>query len=473
MIVALVALVVAVLASVALSTGNQADSASARDRNSAAALGVTEAGVHEAIAKIESLVASDSGFVRPFSFTGSTAEGSYSVDVTRVSQGFLIDAQGTVGGDQTGRTRRVHVSLLPPETFGDGKAYSLFSSTSTDVRNNDVVIGDVWSNDSITMRPDSRLDGSLTSAQSWIKLESRAIVNGNAWSGGFDPVAGSAISLAAGSTITGWAKASVTAPTDPETCSGATAVRPHYDAATASTSSIAGTVTTFGQVNPALGTTGPRLEGVCTPAPAPIAMPTFTFNRSSYDPATYREFSSVAAFQSWLNTPSTNGQNLIGTFVVNESAPSQAKRIDLTGTKLLGDVTLITNAPVMTGAIDDTKVAGRAVVTIVSNYAPPTSTACEVSSDTSECAIHLKNNLDASCRTAVLAYSNRGPTAIKNVQPMCGSVIAQGVLLRNSQTVRFDAAVQRVVGLGPSSYEIARWEECRPRRGSSTEPCDA
>jgi hypothetical protein len=141
--------------------------------------------------------------------------------------------------------------------------------------------------------------------------------------------------------------------------------------------------------------------------------------------------------------------------------------------KLAGDMTLITNAPVMTGAIDDTNVTGRAIVTLISHYEPPTSTACDVNNDASECAVHLKNNFDPSCKTSVLVYADRGPSAIKNPQAMCGSVMAEGILLKNSQTVKFDPAVLRVIGLGPSTYEIAQWEECRPWKAAATEACDA
>jgi len=466
--VVIVAMLIGSLTSLAMTTGQQANTSSARDRNSEQALDVSEAGVHQAISKIDAL-SQDGSFVDSFTFTGSTAEGNYDVDVTRMAdEGFIIESTGDVGGPTLNRERKLKVTFAPPELF-PGELLALFSSTSIELKNNDILAGDIWANDSVLIRQGVNHNGSVTAAQSWFQMEAQGRVGGNVWSGGFNFTGSKwAMDIGQNSVIEGWAKASVT---DPETCDGE--IFQNYDVEMAQGASIGKDLTTFGEKNGGSvgGTTSIH---TCTAAPAPRPMPVFNFDHDNYPaegcdgcPPGYRHpepFTSVAAFKTYLDS---QGGNLHGVFEVNDPAPSQADspvphRINLTGAHITGDVTIVTNAPVFTNSIDDDAVTDSANFVVVSHYEPPTSTGCDVNHDDSECAVHLKNNFDPDCRIAVLVYSDKGPSAIKNNDDMCGSVVSEGILIKNNQELNVDPRVQRIVGFGPVTWEIARWEEVPP-----------
>jgi hypothetical protein len=454
--VTIVSMLVGVLASLVLATGQRADTDSVGDANHETALGVAEAGLHEAIAKIEAQAAGS--FLAAFSFSGATPQGPYEVGVTRSGQGFVIDSTGTAGGDALGRTRRIRATLRPPRLFGEDEGFALFSESYIELKNNNSITGNVWSNGSVLASQNATLEGSITAAQGWVRLDKDVRVSDNVWSGGYNAADGWAISLDTNTTVGGWAKASVAAPSDSLTCGGETP--DNYNVSMANGSAVTGNVTTLGGVV-GLGsaTVGSVTAGACTPASAARPLPTFTFNRNNYDPATYHEFSSVSDFQYWLNNPAGNGDALEGTFVIQDLEPSQANRVDLSGTSIVGDTTIITNAPVFTNQIADNSAADQASFVLVSNYDPPTGTACNVNVDSSECAIHVKNDFDLSCRTAVLLYADLGPIAVKNNQRMCGAILAEAILIKNNQSLSVDARVDRMIGFGAQTYEIALWEE--------------
>ncbi|MEX0873745.1 MAG: hypothetical protein WD646_11770 [Actinomycetota bacterium] len=458
--VVIVSMLIGALTSLAMTTGQHANTSSTRDRNSEQALNVSEAGVHQAISRIDAQSASNT-FVDSFSFAGSTAEGDYSVDVTRMgNDGFIIDSTGSVGGSSLGRDRRINVTFAPPELF-PGELLALFSSTSIELKNNDILAGDIWANDSVLIRQGVNHNGSVTAAQSWFQLEGNGRVGGNVWSGGYNADGTWAIDVGQNSIIGGWAKASVTAPADPETCDGET--HENYDVVMSSGSSIGGDLTTLGERLGGGSVGGTIALHTCTAAPAPRPLPEFnpfvgTFDNPD-DPDDYLEFASVDAFQTWLTGQSGN---IEGVLVVTEPAPSQANRINLSGANLIGDTTIVTNAPVFTNGIGDDGVADSAKFVVVSHYQAPISTGCDVNHDSSECAIHAKNNFDPDCRVAVLLYADNGPVAVKNNNEMCGTVVSEGILIKNNQELNVDPRVQRTVGFGPTTWEIARWEEIPP-----------
>ncbi len=463
--VVIVAMLIGSLTSLAMTTGQQANTSSTKDRNHEQALDVSEAGVHQAVAKIDELT-STQGFVDSFSFTGSTSEGDYDVAVTRRGDdGFIIESTGDVGGSHLTRKRKLKVTFAPPELF-PGELLALFSSTSIELKNNDILAGDIWANDSVLIRQGVNHNGSVTAAQSWFQIEANGRVGGNVTSGGYHADGTWAINMGQHSEIGGFAKASVTAPADPETCDGET--HGNYDVVMDNDSSIGGDLTTLGERLGGGFVGGDIAIHTCTAAPAARPMPDHAAVTGNYDQGTlHPTFNSVAEFQTWLNTNS----GMHGTFVINDPAPSQSNRIDLSGEDLVcntvaGEVncntTIITNAPVFTNGIEDDLVTEEGRFVVISHYKPPTSTGCDVNHDGSECAIHAKNNFDPDCRTAVLLYADKGPVAVKNNNEMCGSVISEGILIKNNQELNVDPRVQRVVGFGPTTWEIARWEEIPP-----------
>jgi hypothetical protein len=431
------------------------------------------------------------------SFSGTTPQGKYWYWVTRcgrsltpalpcpgaaLAQGFIVDIQAATGVNILKRGRHVQVTLTPPARFPNNASYALFSNTSIVVQNNDQVLdGDVWANDNVLVsnsNADPTLRGSLTSLKGWIELDQGVHVTGNAWSGGYNTSGSSpwAVNLGGGAIVDGWVKASVYNPTDPTTCGNET--RSNYNVVMSSGSSIGSGLTTLGTPTGAGTVHDPHNYGVCSSSSPPQPFPTFNQNDLSLS---HPPFDSVAAFQGWMYCEGGLG-NLQGTFIVNESEPGQTgngtncnnndeasyHRIDLTGATLTGPLTIVSNAPIYTGSLDDSQVPCpqlpcNSVLTLVSHYQPATSTSCSTVDDNSECAVHIKNsftlNANGTCKTATLVYADLGPVAIKNGGNFCGSVESDGILVKNGQTVTYDARVDRILGFGDSAYAVTRWQE--------------
>jgi hypothetical protein len=482
--VMLVSMLVGSLSALALATGRQADTSSTSDRNHDQSLAAAEAGVHEAIVQFGQRAAA--GNTQPFSIATSTpppvpsipsgttttcptsspnplASAAYPLGVYYVcftkdaTTGYYwIDSEGSVGGQHFGRKRHVRVQLVPPNIFPNNGKYALFSYTDIALKDNDTVDGSVWANQSFTFANNSTVNGNVTAATSWIDISANgAKLNGDALSGGYNS-GGWAINIGS-NPLTGSVRAASSVPS----CQGETAS--NYNIA--GSGAISGAVTTFGSMPS--GTHGtPYAPNTCTPAPAAEPMPAFTFNKANYGctlsgptwtcPSTYHEFSSVSAFQTWL---SGNSGTVQGTFWVNDPAPSESNRIDLSGAQVVGTTTIVTNAPVFTNGIGDSGGAASQTFTVVSHYTPPVNSSCDYNHDSSECAIHIKNNFDTSCKTAVLIYADNGPVAIKNNQLMCGSVVGNGMIIKNNQNLNFDGRVQRMFGFGPDAFEVGSWQE--------------
>src|SRR6185503_20241213 len=111
-------------------------------RSAVQALHVGEAGVQDAIAKLQQTDGAYTG-----TFTGSTDEGTYNVTVTpQTRHRFQIDSVGSAGaGAGLTATRRLRVTLAPPPSF----LYALFSQTTIDTKNNDTIVGDIWANQNV------------------------------------------------------------------------------------------------------------------------------------------------------------------------------------------------------------------------------------------------------------------------------------------------------------------------------------
>lgn len=449
--------VLATLTLLMLTVGSHTDVASARGRHWIQALHVAESGVDQAIAKIQ---AGDGAFTG--SFTGTTDEGSYTASVSRSSRNvYTIDVTGSVrAGSQLSATRELQVTMAPPSTFRN----AVYSFTSLETKNNDVILGDAWANQNIVLADNSRVTGSVTAATGYIVLNNGAIIEGNAQSGGYNSDDDHSIYVGPNGRIGGWATASVTAPPDPVTCGGTSPDK--FEVYVSSGGNIAGDVTTWGTKDGA-GTVGPPgivKSNTCTPAPASISMPVFTYNELNYDAATLHEFgdpssssaTAVADFHNWLNAQP--GREVQGTFYINQSGVvSQTVRLDLTGVVITGDTTIITNTPIYSNGMSDS--TSDAIVFLASYYKPPTNSTCDINQDGSECSIHLKNNFAPSGATALLAYSPYGPTAIKNNASQTGAVYGDSVQVKNNQTLTYDARIERVVGFGDTHLEIIKWIE--------------
>ncbi len=450
--------VIGTLSALVMSAGTHSDFASGRGRSWVQALHVAESGVERAIAKLQETSATYTG-----SFTGTVSEGNYSVTVTRVSRNKVrIESSGAVGGTGPGlsATRRLRVTMGPPPNF----KYALFSYTSIDTKNNDAIVGDLWANKNVIVDANDVITGSVTAANGYIRLRNRSRVTGDLVSGLFDEAESASILLEELAIVEGNAKASVTAPTDPVTCGGETTG--NYDVRLQSGSRIDGNVTTWGtRTGP--GTVGGTVSNnACTAAPAVKDLPVFTFSPENYDAATLRQFGtattpSAAAVSEFHAHVAASGKRIQGTYFINQANPvSQAVRVDLTGVTITGDTTIITNTPVFSNGVDSN--ATGAIFVLVSTYSPPAGTSCDLNQDNSECSVHLKNNFQPSTNTAVLVYSPYGPVAIKNNQDYFGSIYSDDIIIKNNQTLTYDARVERVVGFGDATYVVEQWLELNP-----------
>ncbi|HVL32178.1 MAG TPA: pilus assembly PilX N-terminal domain-containing protein, partial [Actinomycetota bacterium] len=202
--------VIGTLSVTMLSVGSHSDQTTARSRHSVQALHVAESGVEQAIAKIEDAGGSFSG-----SFTGATEEGRYEVIVTAEGRNrFTIESRGGVRAQRRlGAERVLRVTLAPPSVF----KHALFSYTTLETKNNDVIEGDAWANQSVILASGTTVSGSVTGATGYVLLKGGAVVNGDANAGGFN-ASRRAITLENNAQLLGKATASVTAPPDPVSC---------------------------------------------------------------------------------------------------------------------------------------------------------------------------------------------------------------------------------------------------------------
>lgn len=449
--------VIVTLAVMSMTVANHADKAAARGRHWVQALHVAESGVEKAIAKIE-----QSG-VYTGTITGSTAEGTYTVSVTHDSRmNYTLTATGAVRqGRQLSATRKLRVTLSPPASF----KYALFSNTSVVTKNNDRIEGDIWANQNAVVTQGTVVTGSITGATGYVHIDNGSRVDKDVTAGGFNPATNYAVHLSTNGIVGGNATASVVNPPDPITCGGA---NPNsYTVRLDSGAVINGWAKSWGSKTGPGNVAGGATNNICLPAPATIPLPTFTYSPSNYDPATLREFgtpttpsaNAVTDFNNWVNAQP--GKQISGTFYVNQSgAVNQSTKLDLTGTTIVGDLTIITNTPIFSNGTADT-VSPEKIAVLISSYKPPTGTICSVDDDLTECSIRLKNNFQTGCATAILAYAPFGPTAIKNNQEACGAVYSDSIEIMNNQTLKYDARVERVVGFGPRTLEINRWLEVR------------
>jgi hypothetical protein len=464
----MVSLLVAALGSLALTPGRQATWSSTSDRNHEAALGVAEAGVQKVMARMEAQKAGAYSGECPYlsmvpgdvidsaSCDGSTDQGPYELEVTRTADGFRIDSLGRTGGSTLGRGRRVLATILPPRMFPeDSSDYALVSKTSIDLKNNDHVFsGDIFANDGIRVESNAIINGSVTSARSWVQTESGTTIT-NIWSGGYN-TEGSAVDVRG--TVTGWVKASAANPADCTSLPNS-----NYDVMLGD---VDGSVTTLGSV---LGTPGGgSMPATCTQAAAPKELTPFYYDPQNYatDPPTLHEFTgpnALADFNAWREN---NPGPVHGTFYIMPpyTPTAQLPRVDLTGWSIDGTTTIITNYPVFTGDLNDDSLPDGATAkfVVVSHYAPATGTSCDVNHDDSACAIHAKNHFQASCRTASLLYAENGPVAMKNNSRFCGAVLSNGILIKNNQELNYDEKIDHVIGFGRTVWGIAKWEEAKP-----------
>jgi hypothetical protein len=439
-----IVMVAAMLAAVILVQGSSTDRHSGRGANWNKSLQNADAGVEQAIAQLQ---ANDGGVPAPFS--AATADGEYDVTVTALGRNrYQIDSTGRAGTVEGLATERhVRVVMGPPKSF----KYALFSLTSVDTKNNDIVNGDIWANEEVTIDQNDTVNGSVTSATRYVTMENGSVITGDVQTGGYN-AAGYALE---GRVIDGNVKASSTSP--------GCADDPGHDKYRVSANSIGGKLTTWSIFATGQSDASKLFTMTCTEAPATKPIPEFHYNPANYDPAPV-EFDCATGcaddFQSYVNAHKNNMQ---GTFVVLGPTNDPDQYVDITGIKVSGDLTIIANGPIMadqgsadvTAANDDDK-----LMVLVSYYEPPGGAACASNGgNPGDCAIGIKNNFQVTDNTATLVYAPNGPVAFKNNAEFFGAVYADNIVMKNNQITTYDPRVEQVVGFGPVTLEQESWQE--------------
>ena len=441
--------VIATLGVLMLATATHTDKATARGRHRTQALHVAESGIEQALARIQAA----QGSLASTSFSGDTELGDYDVTITRLPRNtYEIESVGGVRrGRVLGAERRIKVTLQPPLTFDK----ALFSYTTVETKNNDIINGDVWGNHNVILALGTQVYGSAVAAAGYVDIGSTSIVDGELWSGGYNPDGGYAIRIRSTAQVGSDIKASVQS----VGCSGSD--NSNYKIRLDSGVIVGGDATTWGPLVEGSGIQGATYLNTCTQSPPTKSLPTFTFAPSNYDSVTYfgtPTSSSLTATTEFRNHILGLGNRISGTFYINQADPvSQSTRIDLTNTVITGDTTIITNTPIFTNGTTDE--ISDATLTLISTYDPPASSSCDVNDDASECSMHIKNNLSISGTTAVALYAPYGPVAIKNNAEQFGAIFADSIQIKNNQTLTYDDRVARIVGFGEVTYEVTRWEE--------------
>jgi hypothetical protein len=427
--------IAATLAAVILTQGSSTERHSARGANWNQALQTADAGVEEAIAKLQA-----GNGALPAPFTTVHSDGEYSVTVTYLGRNrYQIDSTGTVGQAAGLRTERtVRVVMGPPKTF----EFALLSFTDIDTKNNNHVVGDVWANGNVTIDNNDVVDGDVTAATGFVTMRNGSRVNGDVVSGGYN---GSGVAMAL-ETVTGNVTAASTSPGCIDDAGHA-----KYKI---QGGSVGGNATTWGTVTSSVS--GTSQVHVCSAAPATKSIPTFTFNAANYNPAPLT-FASPSAFNAYAQA---NKSSFSGTFYV--AGGGQNDPVDITGLVLVGDTTIIaTQAPITASSADVTSGNDNdKVFVLASYYQPPAGVACsDNGGNPGDCAVGIKNNFSVANNTATLIYAPNGPVTFKNNADFSGAVYANNIVMKNNQTTTYDARVDQVVGFGPVTLERESWVE--------------
>jgi hypothetical protein len=435
--------IVAALSTVVLTTGSHADRSSQRGRNWVVALQTADSGIQRVVAYMQST----NGVPPGAPVTDTTTDGSYTATVTSLGRHrYRIDSTGSVGrGAGLVTSRSVSVVMGPPKSF----RYALFSRTDVDTKNNNLVTGDVWANGNVTVQQGDTISGSATAATGFVFLDNGSTITGSVLTGGYN-ASGRGIDVSTNAHIGGTAKAGSTSPAcadDPT----------HLNYNVNVVGSISGAVTAWGTKSGG-GSVGSFAGSVCSPAPATMPMPVFTYNPANYSPAP-TEFATPTAFNTWLAAGHMSG--LSGAYYIHGGGA--ADPVNINGVTIAGDTTIVAEAAPIDAfggvGISDANATDK-VLTLVSYYQPAPGSACtDTGGNPADCAVGIKNNFQANKNTATLIYAPNGPVAFKNNADFDGAVYANDIVLKNNLNVVYDARVDQIVGFGPVTLQTESWVE--------------
>jgi len=349
---------------------------SAKGRSWGQALHVAESGVHQAIAYLQN----SSGVVPSSTQSGTTAEGSYQYRIVAQARNrYQIDAIGTVGTQSsTMSTRRLRITMAPPISF----KYALFSESDVTTKNNNNVCGDVYAVTNVIVDNGDAVrastsptcpaggtggSGNATAATGYVDMGNNSIVEGTAWSGGYNS---SGVGISNGGSIGADAKASSNTPDCTDD--------PGHTSYKISGGTVAGNATAWGTISSTVA--GTKTINACTESQETKTIPQFVFNPANYPTSSFHSYSfptDYAAFNSYITA---NKANLSGTFYITGGGASYPVSLD--GTTVTGDLTVIaTDAPIdMSGSGIGASGSTDKLVVLASWYEPCLSTPSQASS---------------------------------------------------------------------------------------------
>lgn len=450
--------VMTLLMVVTLTAGNSAFEISEKGARFTRTLGPAEAGANDAITRLGQNRTSTSSCAIGSAFVCRGGGGEYQVDWTGDDSGTVVVTSvgylPTMSGAQV--TRKVQVTLQPEPKF----EYALFSSDTLEVKNNQVIVGDIFANSAITIGTNAVICGSVRNSSGGVDTQNGAQIlksygtctgkDGDVWAGG-------TIDLHSTGYIEGDATASapatITCPPTPSTDYAITG------------GTVGGAAVACGTITATAGTSTPNTR---TDPPAQQTLPAYTFDAANYpgmtcfaiSPSTCSDdasnHSATAASQFNSTVSKTNMQ---GTYVIWQQNPSQSTIVSLEDMSMAGDLTIVTNAPVTFGNTNSIDTSTPATLVVVSLYVPPTGTTC--SSLGGDCSIYAANSVTFDDEISLLLYTT-GKMGWKNTAASRssgdGAVYAGSMSMQNGFDIEYDAAVERIVGFG-TSLVVTLWQE--------------
>ncbi|MEX0984257.1 MAG: hypothetical protein WD096_04330 [Actinomycetota bacterium] len=451
---------------VALEAGNAALREADFGVKWARTLAIAESGVDDAILVLSQDRAATSACPIGGAAGCSLDDGEYQTTWSTAADGSVsVTAVGyypSVAEQEYSRT--LQVLLEPAPAF----QYALFGQDSIEVKNNLNIDGSIYSAGSVVIRNNTTVCGSVVAAAGSVTMESGVtIAKANVVTGctgeAADVWAGGSITNDVTTVIEGNAKAS--APTG-TVCNAAST---SYEI---TSGSVAETATACGRITATAGVSQP---GTSTTPPTVDALPSFTFSAANYPGITCygavgfscaEGNTSATAVSSFNTYKAANAASLTGSFAIWQSSPGSGTVVSLEDITLGGDLTVITNAPILFGNTATVGLAAgvsSAELVVISTYIPPPGTSCTTNGG--DCSIYFKNTIvfddgldtDPSDGIVSLIYTT-GKMAVKNQNTGDGALYAGSMDIKNGYDITYNARIAKILGFG-SGLEPTLWQE--------------
>jgi hypothetical protein len=461
--------VMMILLVIGLEAGSSALNQSQRGFEWSRTLTVAENGVNDAITQLSANRSSVTSCPIGGGSACTADGGEYQVQWTTATDGTLtIESVGYFPTEANAQlSRHVRVTMEPVPTFH----YALFAEDTITIKNNEKIVGDIYSTLGVTLGNGAVDCGSIVVANGDITIDNAATIvqsdsslncsgkSGLAWAGG---------SIFNAGEVTGDAKAS--APTG-ASCSAAST---SYEI---TGGTVDGSATACGKITGSVG--GTRLAGTNTTQPSVQTTPEYVFDPANYpgvhcypSTGTCGPGNTSSTAVTTANTAlATSITNLSGTYAIWQTSPTQSSssvvKLDANNILLSGDTTIVTNAPIDFGNTNTVGLAAgvsKATFTVISLY-EPTGTCNDNGGD---CSIYGKNSIqfdrgvvsDPKDGVVGLLYTT-GKMGFKNKPTMEGALYAGAMDIKNGFGITYNSRIDRMLGFG-GALEETLWEELDP-----------